>query len=189
MKLSQYAKKHSITYRTAWNHWKTGKVSGTQLPTGTIIVDCVDHNRNIKNVACIYTRVSSSENKKNLDSQAERLCNYAIARGYKIQHIIKEIGSGINDNRSKLNKILVQYDYDTIIVEHKDRLTRFGFNYLEILLKECGKKIEVVNNADDGKDDLMQDFVSIITSFCARIYGLRRSKRRTESIIKELQNV
>jgi len=125
MKLSEYAKKNNITYRTAWNHWKTGKASGNQLSTGTIVIDCVKHDNQVKNTACIYSRVSSSENRKNLESQAERLYGYAIARGYKVQHIIKEIGSGINDNRSKLNKVLVQYDYDTIVIEHKDRLTRF----------------------------------------------------------------
>jgi len=188
MKLSEYAKKNDITYRTAWNHWKSGRLEGTQLSTGTIVVYGIDHNRHVKNTACIYARVSSSENKKNLDSQSTRLYNYAVARGYKIQHIIKEIGSGINDNRQKLNKIFTQYDYDTLIIEHKDRLTRFGFNYLEILFKECGKKIEVVNNTQNTKEDLMQDFISIITSFCSRIYGLRRSKRKIEKIIKELQN-
>jgi predicted site-specific integrase-resolvase len=70
-------------------------------------------------------------------------------------------------------------------VEHKDRLTRFGFKYIESLMELQGRKIEVINNLDD-KDDLIQDFVSVITSFCARIYGQRRSKRSTEKLIKEL---
>ncbi len=77
---------------------------------------------------------------------------------------------------------------ECIVVEHKDRLTRFGFNYIKILLDKSGKTVEVVNEAEDGKQDLMQDFVSIITSFCARLYGLRRSKRKTEQLIKELTN-
>jgi len=73
-------------------------------------------------------------------------------------------------------------------VEHKDRLTRFGFNYIQILFNQLGKEIEVVNETKNDKEDLMQDFISIITSFCARLYGLRRSKRKTEKIIKELKN-
>ena len=68
----------------------------------------------------------------------------------------------------------------------KYRLARFGKNYLEILLEKTGKKLEIVDEADNGKDELMEDLVSIITSFCARLYGLRRSKRKTEKIIKEL---
>ena len=72
------------------------------------------------------------------------------------------------------------------MVEHKDRLTRFGFNYIETLLKQQGRSIEVINMAADGKEDLLQDFIAIITSFCARLYGQRRSKRKTEKIIAEL---
>ena len=75
-----------------------------------------------------------------------------------------------------------------IVVEHKDRLTRFGFNYIETLLALQGRKLEVVNLADNGKEDLMQDLVSIIYSFSARMYGQRRAKRKTEIIVKELQD-
>ncbi|XEY22951.1 IS607 family transposase [Candidatus Uabimicrobium helgolandensis] len=135
----------------------------------------------------IYARVSSSENKKNLESQCNRLRDYASARGYQIAKEVKEIGSGLNDKRAKLKKILESDDWEILIVEHKDRLARFGLNYIEILLAKENKKIEVINKTSGDKEDLMQDFVSIITSFCARLYGLRRNKRRTEKIIKELE--
>jgi len=137
---------------------------------------------------CIYARVSSSENKDNLDRQAQRLEEYAIARGYQIHKVVKEIGSGVNDNRKQLNNLLIDKDYRILIVEHKDRLTRFGFNYINTWFEDVGKKVEVVNESVNDKGDLMQDFISIITSFCARIYGLRRSKRKTEKIIKELKD-
>jgi len=100
--------------------------------------------------------------------------------------VIKEIGSGINDQRPKLQKLLVDLSVKCIVVEHQDRLTRFGFAYLDALLRAYGRRIEVVNLAENGKEDLLQDFISIITSFCARIYGQRRSKRKTEKIIAEL---
>lgn len=136
----------------------------------------------------LYSRVSLSENQKNLDSQMERLRNYAVAKGYKIKNEIKEIGSGLNDNRKKLTWILENRDkYDLVVIEHKDRLTRFGYNYLELFLNSHGKKIEVINEVFNDKEDLIQDFISIITSFCARIYGQRRSRRKTEKIIKELR--
>lgn len=182
MKLSTYAKSKGITYQTAWKMWKKGLLNASQLPTGTIIVnDFVQVNG-----VAIYCRVSSSENKSNLDTQAERLVQYAEAKGYQIISVTKEIGSGVNDNRKKLIKLLNEDNYHLIIVEHKDRLTRIGFNYLKVLLNKQGKDIEVVNLAQEQTEDLMQDFISIITSFCARIYGLRRSKRKTETIIKEL---
>lgn len=72
-------------------------------------------------------------------------------------------------------------------MEHKDRLTRFGFNYIETLLKNRGGEIVVINQVTSDKEDLIQDFISVITSFCARIYGQRRSKRSTEKLIKELE--
>ena len=93
----------------------------------------------------------------------------------------------MNDNRPKLNQLLKDNSYDVIVIEHKDRLTRFSFNYINTLLENQNRKIEIINNADYDRADLIQDFVSVITSFCARIYGNRRSKRKTEQIIKELE--
>ena len=101
--------------------------------------------------------------------------------------IVKEIGSGVNDTRPKLMKLLTDHTVTLIVVEHKDRLTRFGFNYIEQLLKLQDRQIEVINQVETGKEDLIQDFVSIVTSFCARLYGQRRSKRKTERLIAELQ--
>jgi len=187
MKLSKYAQKLGVSYRTVWRLWKNGKLDAYQLPTGTIIVKEETENK-LPDKVCIYARVSSSENKDNLTSQAERLKQYAMARGYQIYKIVKEIGSGVNDSRKQLNKILKNKDYNILIVEHKDRLTRFGFNYLQLLAEEQGKTIEVVNETEDDKQELMQDFIAIIASFCARLYGLRPSKRKTEKIIKELKN-
>lgn len=187
MKLSVWAKKQGVSYKTAWRIWKSGKLDAYQLPTGTVIVRDEIVNR-LPDKVVIYTRVSSSENKDNLDRQAERMEQYAIAKGYQIYKVIKEVGSGINDNRKQLTKILSDNNYRILIVEHKDRLTRFGFNYINVLFENMGKTIEVVNEVGNDRDDLMQDFISIITSYCARIYGLRRSKRKTEKIIAELKN-
>jgi predicted site-specific integrase-resolvase len=186
MKLSDYAKKLGVSYKTAWRMWKRGEIKASQLPTGTIIVTTEEILPQGVGVA-IYTRVSSAENKSNLDSQGERLKAYCIAKGYQIKYIVKEVGSGVNDNRKKLIELLLKDDYSLIICEHKDRLTRVGFNYLKVLLNKQGKDIEVVNLAEERKDDLMQDFVAIITSFCARLYSIGRRTRKTECLIKCLQ--
>ncbi len=187
MKLSAYARKLGISYVSAWRLWKNKQLDAYQLPTGTIIVIEKKENK-LPDKVCIYARVSSSENKNNLNTQAKRLEDYSIARGYQIYKTVKETGSGVNDNRQKLNQILRDKNYNKIVVEHEYRLARFGFNYLKILADEQGKEIEVVNMSENDKDDLMKDFISIITSFCARLYGLRRSKRKTEKIIKVLQD-
>ena len=190
MKLSTYARKLGISYRTAWRWFKAGKLAGYQTDTGTIIVtdpigEAIPTVRHQK--IAIYTRVSAAENKDNLEGQAKRLTDYCIAKGYQVSAVIKEIGSGVNDSRPKLLKLLTDPTITLIVVEHKERLTRFGFNYIEQLLAMQGRQVEVVNLAENGKEDLIQDFVSIVTSFCARLYGQRRSKRKTERIIAELQ--
>ena len=185
MKLSDYAKRQGISYRTAWRWYKAGLLNAEQMPTGTIIVRD-DTVTPVQERTIIYARVSAAENKSNLDSQAERASQSCIARGYQIGGIIKEIGSGVNDQRPRLIKLLNDSTARRIVVEHKDRLTRFGFNYIETLLKQQGRSIEVINTVADGKEDLLQDLIAIITSFCARLYGQRRSKRKTEKIIAEL---
>jgi predicted site-specific integrase-resolvase len=188
MKLSEYAKKNNLTYQSALRHWKNGLLNGKQLATGTIVI-FEDDSEAVKNKivqVATYARVSSSQNKDDLDKQQDRLIDYANAKGYKTIYNIKEIGSGLNDSRPQLIKLLRCSLIDIILVEHKDRLTRFGFKYIEELLDIQGRKIEVINNIPDDKDDLIQDFISVITSFCARIYGQRRCKRKTEKLIKEL---
>lgn len=193
IKISTYAKKMGISTKTAYIHFHKGYVKGYQdKSTSTIYVenifDPLTDTKTIKNPneVILYARVSSSQNKDNLDNQLDRLRSYAYAKGYIIVDEIKEIGSGLNDNRQKLTKLINRDDYTKIIVEHKDRLTRFGFNYIEQFLKYKNQSIEVINLSDGEKNDLVDDFVSIITSFCSKIYGQRRVKRKTEQIIKEL---
>ena len=183
MKLSEYAKQVGVGYRTAWNWYKAGKLPNAyRTPTGGV---CIKNKNDISDeYTVVYSRVSSSENKPNLDSQAKRVVDFCVARGWKIDEIIKECGSGVNDKRPKLEKLLREKRATRIVIEHKDRLTRFGFNYITTLTDWCD--IVVINEVEENEADLIQDFVSIITSFCARIYGKRRSKRKTELLIKEL---
>jgi putative resolvase len=101
---------------------------------------------------------------------------------------VKEVGSGLNDNRKKLEKLLKLEDYQYLIVEHKDRLGRFCTHYIDVLLARCGVTLEVCNVAENGRDELMTDLVVIITSFAARLYGQRRAKRKTEKIVETLQS-
>jgi predicted site-specific integrase-resolvase len=186
MKLSTWAKKNCLTYRRAWQLYKAGKIPNShRIPSGSILVD--DELSIQEQKIVVYTRVSSSENKKNLEKQAERLVSYCNAKGWKVEKVVKEIGSGLNDNRKQLEKLLMDKSVTKIVVEHSDRFSRFGMNYIQKLMEGQGRKIEIVNKQSNDKDDLMQDFVSIITIFTARLYGQRRTKRKTEQLIKELE--
>jgi predicted site-specific integrase-resolvase len=185
VKLSTYAKQLGISYQTAWRLFKDGKLNAYQLPTGTVIVREEESQGSEQSVA-IYCRVSSSENKGNLESQKKRLLDYCAAKGYKVSRVITEVGSGINDTRKQWLSLLQDRMVRIIVVEHKDRFTRFGFTGYKTLLNTDGRDIEVVNEAENGKEDLLQDLISIITSFCARLYGQRRCKMKTEKIIQEL---
>ena len=185
--LKDYARDHGIKYRAAWNRFKAGKIpSAFKDDFGKILIREDKPDRPLK-VFC-YARVSSSQNKANLESQAERITHFANLSGLPVHSIIKEIGSGLNDKRPKLLKILNDIEITHIVVEHKDRLTRFGFNFLKDWMASRQCQIIVMNNVKTDKEDLMQDFISLVTSMVVRLYGLRRSKRKTKQLIKELQN-
>jgi len=189
IKLSEWAKRHDYTYRGAFGLFKRGKLpKSKRLDSGAIFIEVEENVDSSERQECniVYARVSSSENKSNLDSQAERVSQFCNANGWIVHQVVKECASGLNDTRPKLEKILKERKATRIIIEHKDRLTRFGFNFIKILYPEC--EIVIINEALDDKQDLMQDFVSLVTSFCARLYGHRRSKIKTEKLIEELKN-
>lgn len=188
MKLSQYAKKMGVTYQTAHKWFKNGQIDGAyQLSTGTIVVpDEQEQSKRTKTI--IYARVSSNEQcQTNLITQADRLVDFCLANGWIVDDIVKEVGSGLNDTRKQLNKLLKDPMVKRIVVEHRDRLTRFGFHYLEILADIEGFEIIVANKTlDNDKDDLIADFTAIITSFCARLYSKRRQKHKQDQLEKLL---
>jgi len=186
MKLSQYAKKIGVTYRTAWIWYRDGKIKGYQMPTGTVVIT-EDERRAPNDKVAIYARVSSSEPTSNLNTQADRLVAYCAAKGWQISQVITEIGSGVDDSRHQLLKLLADTSMTVIVIEHKDRLTRFGFNYISTLLASQGRRVEVVNLTGNSKEDLLGDLTSIIYAFCARLYGQRRAKRKTEQITRQLE--
>ena len=162
-------------------------IRGYQAPSGTIIVEAEAKPHTREDRVAIYARVSSAEHRENLERQVERLVQYCTVRGYQVTQIVKEIASGVNDSRPKLLALLKDHQTTRIVVEHQDRLTRFGFRYLETLLELQGRTIEVVNVAENDKEDLIADLVAIVYSFTAQLYGQRRAKRKTERIVQELQ--
>ncbi len=143
--------------------------------------------------AVIYARVSSHKQKKdgNLDRQVERLRAYCSARGYRVVDVITDIASGLNEDRKGLQKlfdIVEKRQVDVVILEFKDRLTRFGFNYLKRYFESHGVRVEVVEESEKGYvEELIEDFVSIVTSFAARIYGKRSQKfKKIKKAVEEV---
>src|SRR6266516_588485 len=187
MKLSQYAKQQGISYSTALRWWHQGAIRGYQAPSGTIIVETQSKQAEPDARVAIYARISSAEHKENLERQAERLTQYCTIRGYRVVKLVKEIGSGVNDNRPKLLSLLRDPLITRVVVEHKDRLTHFGFRYIETLLEIQGRTIEVVNPAGNNQEDLLDDWASVVYSICARLYGQRRAKRKAERLVEQLE--
>jgi putative resolvase len=176
-----------ISYSTALRWWHQGVILGYQAPSGTIIVEAEGKPAASEERVAIYARVSETSHRENLERQAERLTQYCTIRGYRVVKVVKEVGSGVNDSRPKLLSLLRDPLITRVVVEQKDRLTRFGFRYIETLLEIQGRTIEVVNPAENSKEDLLHDVASIVYSICARLYGQRRAKRKTERLVEELQ--
>lgn len=148
-----------------------------------------------KRKTIIYTRVSSSRQKDDLNNQVEFLKQFANARGLIVDEVFEDIGSGLNYNRRKWNKLLEDCMLGlvkTIIIAHKDRFIRFGYDWFEKFLKSNGVEIIVVNNETlSPQEEMIQDLISIIHVFSCRIYGLRKYKnhiKEDKEIVKSIQN-
>lgn len=186
MKLSEWAKRQGITYRTAWRWFRKGilPVRAYQTETGTIIVeDARDEDRE---AVALYARVSSHDQKTDLDRQLARLTLYASQSGLKVVKAVAELGSGLNGKRPKLMALLADKTIQAIVVEHRDRLMRFGSEYVEASLSACGRRLIVIDSTE-LKDDLVQDMIDVLTSFCARLYGERAAKNRALKAMEVLR--
>jgi len=182
MKLSDWAKKQGIHYNTAYRWFCEGNlpVKAYKTKTNTIMVEEDNFNINKEKVA-IYCRVSSYDKKNDLLRQVERCEEFCRAKGYSISKVYKEVASGMNDNRKKFWK-MIDDNNTIVVVENKDRLTRFGFNYIEKLGNKCGIKLEVINQDHEDETDLIKDMIAIVTSFCCRLYGARRGQNKAKRV-------
>jgi predicted site-specific integrase-resolvase len=143
----------------------------------------------------IYTRVSTSNQKDDLKNQVSFLRQYANAKGMIVDEVLEDVGSGLNYNRKKWNVLIedcMAGEIKTILVAHRDRFIRFGFEWFEKFLKSLGVEIIVVNNEQlSPHDELINDLISIIHVFSCRIYGLRKYKKLIKGdtgIVEVIQN-
>ena len=185
MRLADWARQTGISYTTAFRLFKAGKlpIPSEQFVTGTIIVH--PETAKVQRVV-IYGRVSSADQKEDLGRQIDRLRTHSAAQGWTVAAEVSEIGSGLNGHRKGLLKLLRDPTATVILVEHRDRLARFGSEFIAATLEASGRKLVVVNETE-SKNDLVQDFVDVVTCMCARIYGRRSAKNKAQAALKAAQ--
>ena len=142
----------------------------------------------------LYARVSSADQRGGLDRQADRLAEWATQHDCRPDEVVKEIGSGLDGNRRQLRRIIGDPSVGTIIVEHRERLCRFGFEYIEAALSARGARILVVDDGEvmdhsEVEDDLVRDAAEVMTSLCARLYGKRSARRRAERAVAAAREI
>jgi len=146
--------------------------------------------------AVIYARVSSNDQRSDLERQVEYLTQYCTAKGYRVVDVLSDVASGLNTERRGLLKLfnyVVNKQIDVVVVTYKDRLTRFGFEYLEYFFKQCGVNVEVALGEEpkDAYQELVEDLIAIVTSFAGKLYGMRSHKKKklVEGFKKLLEEV
>ena len=171
---------------TAWRHYNAGTLPPELQPKkiGNIIY-VLAHPDAPEGRLVGYARVSSAEQKPHLQNQANRLWAHAGQNRIPMDEVVSEIASGMNDRRPRLRKLLSDPIVHTIIVEHRERLARFGVGMVEAMLQARGGSLIVIDN-DEVPDDLVRDMTEILTCFCARLYGKRsaanRARRAMEAV-------
>ncbi len=152
------------------------------MPTGTIIIK---EQKTAEDSVALYARVFGHDQKKDLDGQLGRLSAFAVSKGLSIAKTVTEIGSGLNGHRPKLLKLLADPNVSIIIVEHRDRLMRLGSEYVESTLRAQGRQL-IVAEQSEMKDDLVEDMIEMLTSFCVRLYGRRSAANKAKKAVESM---
>lgn len=200
-KPNEFAELINVSVRTLQRWDVEGKLKAFRTPTNRRYYTYEQyleykgiHKEEAYRKTVIYTRVSTSNQKDDLRNQVEFLRQYANAKGIIVDEVIEDLGSGLNYNRKKWNKLIdscMTNEIGTIIITHKDRFIRFGYEWFERFLAKFNVKIIIVNESLSPQEELVQDIVSILHVFSCRIYGLRKYKkkiREDEEVEKSIQD-
>ncbi len=197
------SKRLGIHYVTLKRWIYSGKIRAVRTPSGRWMIPESEVERIIggrgetREVrAVVYARVGSSDQKADLERQIQYLTQYCSAKGYRVIDVLNDISSGLKTNRRGLLKLfnyVVDRKIDLVVITYRDRLTRFGFEYLEYFFKQFGVSIEVVYG-EEPKDDyqeLVEDLIAVVASFAGKLYGMRshRKKRLVQGLRKLLEEV
>ncbi|MHB8246295.1 MAG: IS607 family transposase [Acidimicrobiales bacterium] len=185
MNLTEWARVQGIHPQTAYRWFRNGTlpVPAVRINERTILVSPDAHTAKSTSALGLYARVSSHDQKADLDRQVARLSEWAARAGHPVERVEAEVGSSMNGSRSKLRRMLADPRVTTVVVEHRDRLARMNTELVEAALAAHGRHLVVI---DDGEvtDDLVRDMVEVLTSFCARLYGRRSAKNRAEKALR-----
>lgn len=199
-KPKEFAELLNVSVLTLQRWDNTGKLKAHRTPTNRRYYTYEQYQKymgitNSSKKTVIYTRVSTSNQKDDLKNQVEFLRQYANAKGIIVDTVIEDYGSGLNYNRKQWNKLIdecMTNEIGTIIITHKDRFIRFGFDWFEKFLNKFGVNFIIVNNESlSPQEELVQDIISILHVFSCRIYGLRKYKKKIKEDIeveKSIQN-
>ena len=189
MLVREWAAREGLNPQTVWKWCRTGKmpVPVEHTPSGMWLVhdpkyETPTPDGNEGRTVC-YARVSSADQKDDLQRQADRLKAFAIGMGVEDPAVVTETSSVMNDRRRKLNRLLSDPTVTRIIVEHRDRLARMNAGLVESALKAQGRQVIIVDDTELD-DDLIRDMTEVLTSFCARLYGRRAAKHKAEAALK-----
>ena len=179
--MSEWAVQQGVHYQTAWRWVRDGQmpVPFVKTASGTILVmpDGPPPGTTGTRRVALYARVSSHDQRKDLDAQVARLSAWVAQHGEHVTQVVAEVGSGMNGRRAKVRRLLADPDVDVIVVEHRDRLARLNTELVEAALAAQGRELVVVDDAELD-DDLVRDVTEVLTSFCARLYGRRGARNR-----------
>lgn len=187
MKLAEWARLEGIHPKTAYRWHRDGKmpVPVERTPSGSLLVHDPKYQQPAggQGRTVVYARVSSHDQRASLDGQVSRTVQAASKLGLAVDEVVVEVGSGLNGQRRKLSRLLSDPQITCVVVEHRDRLARFGVAHLEAALSASGRRIVVVDERETD-DDLVRDMVDVLTSMCARLYGRRGARNRAEKALR-----
>ncbi|UBV24911.1 MULTISPECIES: IS607 family transposase [Mycolicibacterium] len=176
MNLADWAESVGVNRHTAYRWFREGTLPVPAQRVGRLILVRTDAAASGSGVV-LYARVSSHDQRADLDRQVARLTQWATEQDLSVTQVVTEVGSGLNGKRPKLRRVLSDRDATVIVVEHRDRLARFGVEHLEAALAAQGRRI-VVADPGETTDDLVRDMIEVLTSMCARLYGRRGARNR-----------
>ncbi len=192
LKANEVMKKYNITKQTLYNWRLKNKISFIQTPAGSYLYEPLEKEEPKYKKTVIYARVSNSKQKQDLENQISLLKQCVISNGNIIDKIYSDIGSGMNETRIEFCKLIDEIllgNIGKIYITYKDRLTRFGFGYLEYISNKNDCEIIIVDKTDESKElqqELTEDLISIIHHFSMKIYSNRRKKlKKIKEIIEE----
>jgi predicted site-specific integrase-resolvase len=169
--LKEWAESQGVSYTSARRWHREGKLPVPTHRAGRLIlVGAVTSGGAVDGVTAVYARVSSADQKADLDRQVARVTAWAVERSLPVGRVVTEVGSALDGHGRKVLALLRDPSVTTIVVEHRDRFARFGADYVEAALSAQGRRLLVVDPSEVD-DDLVGDVTEILTSMCARLYG------------------